>query len=203
MWLGGFLLFCGCLAWNDSDAEGCWIGVLFLYEVVNATFDVEPYAAAVAVRLAWRWKAPDFLSPACYSGFCVWLLAAPDAPATKTLRLQSHSVFKLPLRPLSAQYTPEKCTSEERTPANKCTRIQTHKTAPTNISVTFTRKNREKAFREKISRNNSDQMKQASQVRGKPYSEFRRAREVRLKSAGHSVHSHSTRNSPSQITPPN
>ncbi|GMH30454.1 hypothetical protein Nepgr_032297 [Nepenthes gracilis] len=65
------------------------------------------------------------------------------------------------------------------------------------------RKNREEALREKISRNNSDQMKQASQVHGKPYSEFRRAREVRLKSAGQSVHSHSTRNSPSQITPPN
>ncbi|GMH20960.1 hypothetical protein Nepgr_022802 [Nepenthes gracilis] len=66
-----------CLAWNDPDAEGCWIGVLVLYEVVNATFDVEPYADADVVRLAWRWKAPDFLSPACYNGFCVWLLAAP------------------------------------------------------------------------------------------------------------------------------
>ncbi|GMH21170.1 hypothetical protein Nepgr_023012 [Nepenthes gracilis] len=51
--------------------------MLILYEVANATFDVEPYAAAIAVRLAWRWKAPDFLSPACCSGFCVWLFAGP------------------------------------------------------------------------------------------------------------------------------
>ncbi|GMH29887.1 hypothetical protein Nepgr_031730 [Nepenthes gracilis] len=38
----------------------------------------EPYAGerwAAAVRLAWRWKAPDFLSPACCSG-CARFLAA-------------------------------------------------------------------------------------------------------------------------------
>ncbi|GMH21166.1 hypothetical protein Nepgr_023008 [Nepenthes gracilis] len=64
-WLGDFLLFCGCKAWDDPDADGCWLGMLILYKVVNATFDVEPYAATVAVRFAWRWKAPDFLSPAC------------------------------------------------------------------------------------------------------------------------------------------
>ncbi|GMH12886.1 hypothetical protein Nepgr_014727 [Nepenthes gracilis] len=37
---GGFPLFCGCMARDDSDAEGCWFGVLFLYEVVDATFTV-------------------------------------------------------------------------------------------------------------------------------------------------------------------
>ncbi|GMH21121.1 hypothetical protein Nepgr_022963 [Nepenthes gracilis] len=76
VWLGGFLLFYKWLAWIDPDAVGCWIGVLVLYEVVNATLDVEPYAAVVAVRLMWRWKAPDFLSPACCSGFCFGCLLA-------------------------------------------------------------------------------------------------------------------------------
>ncbi|GMH29495.1 hypothetical protein Nepgr_031338 [Nepenthes gracilis] len=37
---GGFPLFCGCMARDDSDAEGCRFGELFLYEVVDATFAV-------------------------------------------------------------------------------------------------------------------------------------------------------------------
>ncbi|GMH20940.1 hypothetical protein Nepgr_022782 [Nepenthes gracilis] len=33
-------LFFGCLAWDDPDSKECWLGVLFLYEVADATFDV-------------------------------------------------------------------------------------------------------------------------------------------------------------------
>ncbi|GMH26476.1 hypothetical protein Nepgr_028319 [Nepenthes gracilis] len=40
LWLGGFPLFCGCMARDVPDAEGCWFGVLFLYEVVDASFAV-------------------------------------------------------------------------------------------------------------------------------------------------------------------
>ncbi|GMH19819.1 hypothetical protein Nepgr_021660 [Nepenthes gracilis] len=44
---------------DDSDAEGCRFGVLFLYEVVDATLLLELFAGerwTAAVRLAWRRK---------------------------------------------------------------------------------------------------------------------------------------------------
>ncbi|GMH21011.1 hypothetical protein Nepgr_022853 [Nepenthes gracilis] len=57
--------------WKSATACG-WVD--FFCSAV-----VEPYAAAVSVRLAWRWKVPDFSSASCCSGLCVWPLAAPRA----------------------------------------------------------------------------------------------------------------------------
>ncbi|GMH24829.1 hypothetical protein Nepgr_026672 [Nepenthes gracilis] len=59
--------FCSANAWLGltTDAKRVFgLVSLVLYEVVNATFDVEPYLLLYSLfRLAWRWKAPDFLSP--------------------------------------------------------------------------------------------------------------------------------------------
>ncbi|GMH15592.1 hypothetical protein Nepgr_017433 [Nepenthes gracilis] len=41
LWLGGLPLFCGYIAWDDPVAVGLWLGVQFLYEMVDTNFDVE------------------------------------------------------------------------------------------------------------------------------------------------------------------
>ncbi|GMH20958.1 hypothetical protein Nepgr_022800 [Nepenthes gracilis] len=70
--------FCSADAWLGMILmqKGAGLKCCFCMKWLMPLLMWEPYAAAVAVRLEWWWKAPDFLSPACCSGFCVRLLAA-------------------------------------------------------------------------------------------------------------------------------